>query len=340
MPVRSMELNTAGLALAMERLDRLGGNTPTGTLTGNVDVGSFSGASELFVWALAANSGSGQSFNLTPSGAFSMSTAPPGTDNVVLSLYDSAGNALAVKSLSNQNVPGALNNGDPVNFGAGDATAFQPITYANVPTGYSIPSTSVSVDSQALRLLLLQMNGNLLPNPSNQNLLTQYSTLPSGIAESGDQYLVNSIAVKQLSTAISEVSYSTSLTGAGPATITFPMPWLYEGPVPAALPTVDFSYTGLASQSGLSYSANLQWTPASGINDTIGISLTPNYQSVTPSVTVPDLSGIPGFLIPPGSGATVSWSAQVSAGAALTTTSGSSVAPRSSVSSNGSYTVP
>jgi len=78
MPVRSMELNTAGLALAMERLDRLGGNTPTGTLTGNVDVGSFSGASELFVWALAANSGSGQSFNLTPSGAFSMSTAPPG----------------------------------------------------------------------------------------------------------------------------------------------------------------------------------------------------------------------------------------------------------------------
>lgn len=320
----------------------IGGNTPTGTLTGNVGIGPFSGASELFVWALAPTSGVGEPVNLAANGDFSFTVAPPGTDNIVLSLYDSSANALAVKSLSNQTIPGSLNNGNPVNFGAGDATAFQPITYVNVPAGYSIPSTNVSVDSKGLGLLLLQMNGSLFPNPSNQNLLTQYSTLPAGIAQSGDQYLISSTASKQLSSATSVVSYSMTLIGGGPATITFPQPWSYAGPMPAALPTVDFSYTGLAGQPGLSYSGNFQWTPTAGINDTIALSLTPNYQSVTPSVTVPDLSGIPGFLAPPASGATVSWSAQIESGVGPTSgsSSGTSNTPKPGVSSSGTYTAP
>jgi hypothetical protein len=287
-----------------------GGTTPTATLTGNINSSSFPGASELFVWALAADSGYGQGFNLAQGDNFSMSFLPPGTYNVVTSLYDSSWNALAVKSLGGQTVPGAVNNGSPVDFGAGDATTSQPITYVNVPAGYPAPSTNVSVDSRQLSALL-QMNGEFGFSTGNQALLTQYSMLPADIAQGGDEYQINSAAVEQLPSAISEVNALTILIGGGPATVTFPMPWPYAGPVPAALPTLNFSYAGSAGQSGLIYAGNLQWAPQSGTYDAVLISLTQNYQNAFPSVTIPDLNAISGFLAAPASGTTVSWSAEI-----------------------------
>jgi hypothetical protein len=194
------------------------------------------------------------------------------------------------------------------------------------------------------------MNGDFGFYMGNQILLTQYSMLPAGLAQSGDQYQIGSSASKQLSSATSVVSSSTNLTGGGPATISFPTPWSYAGPTPAALPAFNFSYTGGAGQSVLDYSGNLQWAPESGIEDVIDISLTQNYQSASPSVAVPDLSAIPGFLAAPASGTTVLWYAQIgspqtdgvgsgNSGSSFGT-SGSTSGLGSGVSSSGNYTVP
>lgn len=338
-----------------------GGITPTATLTGTVDTGSFPNASELLIWALARTSGYGQGFNLRQGDDFSMSYVPPGSYAVVLMLYDSSWNALAVKSAGSQTVPGSVNDGSPVDFGAADATTLQPITYLNVPAGYSVPSTSVTVDAMGLSgPALLEMNGGLGIPSGSQNLLTQYSMLPASIGQSGDRYEIQSSTTEQLSSSTtSVVSVLANLTGGGPATITFPAPWSYAGPIPAALPAFDFSYPRIPGQSGLSYKGNLQWTPASGTEDMILISLTQNYQSTSPSVTVPDLSAIPGFLAPPVSGTQVSWRVSISAGLAAGLSTGSSLnaaaissrttpsvssnptsTSGSTVSNSGTYTVP
>lgn len=314
-----------------------GGTTPTAALTGSVNSGSFPGASELFVWTLTPSFNTGQSFNLPLNSAFSMSSAQPGSDEVVLSLFDSSWNALAVKSVGDQTAPGTVNNGSPVDFVAGDATTFQPVTYVNLPTGYSTLSTSVSVDSRELNALLA-MNGSLGPNVSSQKPLTQYSLLPATLGQSGDQYVIESTALMQLSSATSVVTFSQT-TGGGPATVTFLAPWPYAGPTPAALPAFNFSYTGSTGQSELLYSGNLQWSPTPGLDDLISISLTPNYQSASRVVAVPDLSAIPGFIAAPATGTRVLWSAQIST-APLLPGSGSTDLTTSSASNSGTYTVP
>jgi len=318
-----------------------GGTGSSGTLTGSVNTSAFASADWLFVSALGANSGVGSSFNLPLNGGFSLTDAPTGTDNVVLQLYDSSLNAIAVKGAGAQAVPGALNGGNAIDFAASDATTLQPMSFLNVPAGYSTPSTTVIANSKQLNAVL-QMNLGVLSGST----ITQYPVLPAGIAEIGDQYdfqaQVSKLTGSVDSTVNAGTTESVSAQGAGPVSISFPAPWVYSGPTPAALPTFAFDYPGFGSQSGAEYTSEFLWTPGAGIDDQIEITLSQTYQGATSSVTVPDLSAIPGFLAAPGSGTTVSWSATVVEvpSNAEPSTSSSLVGLGASVSNGGTYTVP
>jgi hypothetical protein len=313
----------------------------SGTLTGSVNTSAFASADWLFVSALGTNSGVGSSFNLPLNGGFSLTDAPTGTDNVVLQLYDSSLNAIAVKGAGPQAVPGALNGGNAIDFAASDATTLQPMSFLNVPTGYSTPSTTVIANSKQLNAVL-QMNLGVLSGST----ITQYPVLPAGIAEIGDQYDFQAQVSKPTGSVDSTVNAgateSVSAQGAGPVSISFPAPWAYAGPTPAALPMFDFSYAGFGGQSEAEYSGSLFWSSGTGINDQIEVTLSQTYQGATSSVSIPDLSAIPGFLAAPGSGTTVSWSATVVEVPSNTGTStgGSLVGVGTSVSNVGTYIVP
>ena len=322
-----------------------GGTGSFGTLTGSVDTSAFASADWLFVSAFGPHSEVGRSFGLPLSGSFSLTNAPAGSDNVVLELFDSSWNAIAVKADGAQTVPGALNSGNAVDFAASDATTSQPISFSNVPAGYSTPATTVFANSKQLNAVV-QMNMGQL----NNSTVTQYAVLPAGIAESGDQYSFQARVSKLTGSVDSTVNVSAtesvSAQGAGPVSISFPASWVYAGPTPAALPTFDFNYSGFGSQSGVDYTSAVLWSPGAGIDDQIEITLSQTYQGATSSVTVPDLSAISGFLAPPASGTSVSWSALIAeepsrTGTQTGTSTGSSlVGLGTSVSNLGAYTAP
>ena len=56
----------------------------------------------------------------------------------------------------------------------------------------------------------------------------------------------------------------------------------------------------------------LDWTAGGGLNNfSVNISASANYLHGATSLTVPDLSGLQGFLSPPASGTQVTWTAQI-----------------------------
>ena len=134
------------------------------------------------------------------------------------------------------------------------------------------------------------------------------------MAQSGDTYLVqaqtNGGQTGNISGGQVLVALSTFTSG-GPVSIAFPAPWTYNGPTPAARPTLDFTYNGFAGKAGVSDSAALYWFPSSTVQREIQISASENYQKGSTSLTFPDLSSLPGFLAAPASGSQVSWSAYI-----------------------------
>ncbi len=120
-----------------------------GTLTGNVDVSGISGA--VFYEVQATNGRSSFSTESSgPSGNFSFG-APSGNDRVEVVAYGTVIQSnvatltlLGAKSFNGQVVPGMLNGGSTVVLGAADSATQEPITYNNIPSGYSTPSTVVN----------------------------------------------------------------------------------------------------------------------------------------------------------------------------------------------------
>jgi hypothetical protein len=90
-------------------------------------------------------------------------------------------------------------------------------------------------------------------------------------------------------------------------TVSLPVPWTTTGPAPASLPTFKFDYTGYAGKTGVFNEGNFTWTPVSGPQYEVLVEATQNYLGSSTSLAVPDLSGVSGFLTPPGSGTSVAW---------------------------------
>lgn len=274
----------------------------TGTLTGSVDASAISGASMLNIDAQnGVNISSAYVGSAT--GNFSL-TAPAGNNRVaVLAFSNTSGSngyvqsLVGVKNFNSQAVPGALNGGSTVVLGAADATSPEPITYNSVPTGYSAPSALVAYEMGGT-------SGFLAANQAT----TQYPVVPAGAVQSGDYYAFTAFAHN--SSTPSEMVEVVSNTSGGPVSLTFPTPWTYAGPTPAALPTFNYVYTGFSGKTDVIQSAILTWSIGTSLNDSL-IVTTANYQNGSTSLTFPDLSSVAGFLASPAQGTTVAWAAAI-----------------------------
>ncbi|MDE3063938.1 MAG: hypothetical protein KGJ51_12875, partial [Acidobacteriota bacterium] len=183
----------------------------------------------------------------------------------------------------------------------------KPLTVQNVPTGFLPGLVTVKLNMGPVSYLL-------------GDATTQYDALPATALEGGDYYTLNAAAIRALPSSggpafpqLAEVAVTANSTSGGPMTFNLPAPWIYAGPTPATWPTFDFSgYTGFAGQSGVYDTGNVSWTTNGGLgNYSVSVSASANYLHGATSLTVPDLSGLQGFLSPPGSGTQVTWTAQI-----------------------------
>jgi hypothetical protein len=239
---------------------------------------------------------------------------------------DFENNILAVRILRAQTIPGALNGGAPVVFGAGDELVTQTITYNNVPTGFSPFSPDVQYNTSGGASLLLALEG-----PPGQ-----YPAIPSAAFQNGDYYFFNVGAQSAAGNGFVAAEKYTSTDG--PQSFTFPAPWSYAGPTPAALPTFNFVYSGFSGLSNVSQQVTLQWFPEITTNNLVLMNATANYQNGSTSMTIPDLSSLTGFLVPAASGTTVYWTARVDQGDPFLTNPPSGTVQQAG--STGTYTEP
>jgi hypothetical protein len=125
---------------------------------------------------------------------------------------------------------------------------------------------------------------------------------------------------------------------AAPVAFSFPAPWSYSGPTPAALPVFNFSYSGLSGTTGVYDSVLTSWNLA-GTNQIL-MTATANYQKGSASLAIPDLSALGGFASAPPSGTEVLWVgliAQNSQGIEIPLSAGSLI---TTVANSGTYQVP
>lgn len=304
---------------------------PSGTLTGTVDASAIAAASFVTLNAQSGTSSASISSS-TPLANFNLA-APAGTDRVEVLAFQSglqngteSTSLVAARNFPSQTVPGALNGGSPVILSTADETTAAPITYTNVPSGFTGPST----------LCFFEMAGGgtfLVADAAT----TQYPVLPAGAVQTGDSYVFEAIARNGLQT-VSSFSYTSA---GGPVSFTLPTPWSYAGPTPAALPTFNFNYAGFTGKSGVTEAASIGWSVATFSENTISAIATANYQNSTTSLAIPDLSGIAGFWASPASGTQIAWSAEISQnswGGVLQTAP--STATANIVLNGGTYTVP
>ena len=213
---------------------------------------------------------------------------------------------VAVRTFDNQPVPGALNGGNRVVLTAADQTVSQAVTYKNVPPTFAAPSLQVLFEvGGKTGFIVASGQGNTYP------------ALPAGAVESGDSYVFLATAYQFSLSGIGVgqgvVAAATTPTG-GPMTFSFPAPWSYTGPTPAALPTFDFTYAGFTGNTGLERLATLTWLTGTGsaLNENMSILIsTGNYLPGSARATFPDLSVLTGFIPAPDSGTRVSWSAEI-----------------------------
>lgn len=306
-------------------------------LTGSLDASAVPNVQSFEILAQNGNNvGIGYTNSGTPN-TFNF-PAPAGSDRVMALAYPDqttnpvAGNEgpLAVKSFESVTVPGALNSGNPVVFGASDETTPEALTYNNVPPGFGSPSTYAWFGMGA-------------PNQDfvyATDATTQYLQLPASATDTGDVYFLdaNSNSVTSDSSVNTEV-----VTSGGPVSFTFPAPWSYSGPAAAPLPSFTMDYTGFSGKSNVVQLAWILWNPTPSnleVSENIQLEATANYQGSSTTLTIPDLSGVTGMMAPPASGSRVQWSAWIEQQSWALESAMPSSATFSSVSNTGLYTVP
>jgi hypothetical protein len=292
-----------------------------GTATAQVNVSAIPGAYGVTVQDLATMGASGGTIDF--SGPMTI-----GTYDVFIFVQDIDNNLLALKILRSQTIPGALNGGNPVIFQTSDETTQQAVTYSNLPSGFSpglfVLYTTASGGSTTLDV---------------DDWTTHYPAMPVSAYQSGDYYVFGADANNGSSG--NEVVGVEKYTSSGaPQNFTFPAAWVYTGPTAAALPTFNFGYSGFSGMSSVSSVASIQWNQGTGtpMSSGIGVVATANYQNGATTVTVPDLSGLAGFLAPAASGSWIEWYAEVEQGdPGISTPPGGTV---QYVEDNGLYQVP
>ncbi len=300
---------------------------PTATLTGSLDASAISGAYYLNVFSWGSDTG--MVANVPGLVSNFSYAAPAGSDRVEVLAYTKANTLVAAKDFPSQTVPGALNGGNTVVFSPADEPASEPITYNSVPPGYGVPSTLVG--------FLVAGSGIFGVTTSAQS---QYPVLPAGAVESGDMYRLFATAFNSSGSG-EGVGAEVTLAAAGPASFTFPAPWVYGGPTPAATPTFNFEYAGFSGKTGVIHTVNLTWLNGSNADVDFELVATANYLNGSTTLAVPDLSGVSGFPSGPSSREVLWWQAAITQGneGVLQSTPPANIQD-SLVENSGSYLVP
>lgn len=212
---------------------------PMGNLTGTLDASAFLAPLTIDI-AISAPGYTPVAQGMPASNSFQAS-GPVGADRVTIGLSDSSdGSLLAIKNFNNQTVPGVLNGGNTVTFGSTDATTMQPVTFMNLPTGFSAPSTTA-----------IAVVGGFFTLSTSPGTITQYPQFSAGVMQSGDYYSFQASSSLTSGAQTSTVGSFLYPTSGGPVTLSFPAPWSTAGPAPASRPTFTFDYTGYAGKSGV-----------------------------------------------------------------------------------------
>ena len=296
-----IEANTAdGTSFTLPPCVFIATASQPGTLSGSVDATAIIPAPSVFVGA--ENSDTYIEHSAPNNGGSFSFSAPSGSDRVEVSAYQFSVvngnigvlNLVAAKNLMDQPVPGQLNGGNPIILGAADAVTPTPITYNNVPAGYSDPMTMIWADIGA---------GDVLVSTGATN---QYPALPAAATQSGDFY---DFSATSHNSAMSGqvIGVEATSAGANPVTLAFPAPWTYAGPTPAAFPTFNCDYTGFAGKTGVVQMASVGWLTGATAETLIEVDATQKYQNGSGTITIPDLSGLAGFVARPASGKTLAW---------------------------------
>jgi len=307
----------------------------TGALTVVADASAIPLVSQMSVQAQSGNniataSSGGPFFSGTLS-------APTGSDTVdILAYCGSANDLLAgVKVLTEQTVPGAVNGGNTVVLAAADETTLQPITFSNPMNGGGTLNSTASYF----------LTGGGIPIPLGQGNSSEYAVVPATVAQTSGIYVIEMVDSESASsgTSVGTKSVITTVTSntGGPVAVAFSDAWTFSAPTPAALPTIDTSYSGFAGKSPVIQSAGINWTSSASSVDNYSVTATQNYQNGSTSITLPNLSTIQGFLAAPSTGTTVSWSAAVVEGEIGNPTQGYVAnASTEGVANSGTYAVP
>jgi hypothetical protein len=297
----------------------------TGSFAGSVDDSAIAGAATVSV--NLSNFSIGAGFN-SPGGSFNV-TAPIGTTDVFATAFDAAHTMLAMKVVRGQTVPGVANGGNPITLAASDAVTIEPITVAPLPAGVTSP-LMVPFPSYVTG------NGSNAVGMNGFPMAQQYAAMAAASGQPGDFYLFKLLA----SIANGQVFTQQLLKTAAPVTLTLPAPWVATPPSPAKFPTLLFDYTGFAGQPAIADQAEIGWMQGTNANGIIVVT-TANFQNGANTVTIPDLTAVPGFLQMAPAGTAITWQSETWGG----TTQfyfGSTVVPQtvSTVHQQGTYTQP
>jgi len=274
------------------------GAPTTGTATGTANATAIAGSANILIRGNMGYGGSVGSNN----GAFS-ATMVTGTNDVAAIAVDSNAqpNVLAVQILRNQTVPGAINGGNTITFGAGDATTPQTLTVNNVPAGFVSPP--------AVAVQYVTANGTTILLDGNN--ATQYPAVAAADTQTGDYYSYEANSANGNSAV--GVTQTTS-TGGGAATISLPASWSYTGPTAAAFPTFTFTYSGFSGLAAVAQQGEIEWAPTPATLTTITVTATANYQSGATTIAMPNLTALTGFSGSATSGTNIFWVAAVYGG--------------------------
>lgn len=267
--------------------------TPTrGSFTGSFDATAIPGVStvEISIDDFSANFGLN-----TATGSFNISGLI-GTTDVYATAFDSLHNMLAMKIVRGQTVPGIANGGNPIVLAASDAiTTSMPVSVANIPAGGFSPPLMVPFPSY------VSAHGGVNVG-TGFPLATQYAVVNATEAQPGDYYSFILLA----GAATEQVQTRQFLKTAAPVTLTLPNPWAATPPAPARFPTFIFNYTGLAGQPAIADQASISWTQ-SGIFFAITAIATANNQQGATTLTMPDLTALPGFFAMAPTATPITW---------------------------------
>lgn len=237
-----------------------------------------------------------------------------GTSDFIVAAEDANYNPLAVDILRSQTIPGQINGGNPIVLTSVNATSSISVTYQNVPSGWGSPTllgnfaTADGID--------------IFVTPLQYPVGSVYHAIPTAQLQSGDFYtfytgVYGQATYSQLAYSVVGSVINTPATSP-PTSFAFaaPLPASDAAPTAAALPTFNIGYPGFSDTSltstgayaGMQWPTYLSTNPPQAIYSLV-INATSTYLNGAITLTVPDLSAVPGFIVAPSSGTGVGWDA-------------------------------